>query len=322
MRRGVGILLRCRYIQPNVSAGGRRRSGSSTGIHVSRHSGRQLHSTNRSYAANSGPAEKIDEAELARLLEEFEGTSAKQATEQTTDEPTQRKRKSKIEDYDAWHGWDGEIDRAPGTTTAGGSSVDTGVGESEGKSSEVDRYIRDVLSGVAESKAAREKAEEEVKAVQGQVEGGGDAPGRPSASDGIKEDISVEGKLDSIRQRSESAFSTSGKVAGTTPIAPPPSTTTPKPPFSKADMSLLAKKLQNRLDEEIRRLKNQKESVKQSLTLRAREFSKDAQVQFGLLGGKVNEVTGYNEIERLKQDVRERGEYVSSVFSAPQLLNV
>ncbi|KAJ9112430.1 hypothetical protein QFC20_002218 [Naganishia adeliensis] len=178
-------------------------------------------------------------------------------------------------------------------------------GPPEGKASEVDRYIEGVLSGVAEAKAAREKTAEEVAAVE-QVEERAAYEVLPGDDHG-KDEIVADSAADTSAERSQPALSSPSVLASTIPTAAPSSSTPGKsPPFSKADMSLLAKKLQNRLDEEIRRLKMQKESVKQSLTLRAREFGKDAQVQFGLLGGKVNEVTGYSEIERLKQDVRER----------------
>lgn len=298
----VGPLLKCRCIPPNLtfSTRGRRLLERLPRIHLSHPTRRRhLHSTtNRSYA-DSGSG-KIDAAELARLLAQFEDSGDPERGK--ADGRTRRKGKSKIEDYDAWHGWDGESDRS------------TSVGSSEGKGSEVDRYIEGVLSGVAEAKAARERTAEEVAAVEEVEERAADEvlPG----DDHGKDEIVADSAADTSAERSQPALSSPSVLASTIPAAAPSSSTPGKrPPFSKADMSLLAKKLQNRLDEEIRRLKMQKESVKQSLTLRAREFGKDAQVQFGLLGGKVNEVTGYSEIERLKQDVRERGEYVDHYAS-------
>lgn len=326
-RRAVGILLRSRLAPSNLAPSFSRQRETPPPpppAHDVPHraSSRQpLHTTNRSYAGPSEPEEKIDETELARLLEQFEPPETPPARGKA-DEPTTRggKQKSKIEDYDAWHGWDGESDRPappPGSSGAQRSAGDSGA-VVEGKTSEVDRYIRDVLSGVAESKAARERAGEmakaarerageEVKAGERQVEEAA-AAGTSSGGHGVKRDelehVKPEGS-----HRAESTLPDSFE-ANVSPAGPSASATVRKQSFSKNDMSLLAKKLQSRLDDEIQRLKIQKESVKQSLALRAKEFGKDAQVQFGLLGGKVNEVTGYNEIERLKQDVRERGEYV------------
>lgn len=49
------------------------------------------------------------------------------------------------------------------------------------------------------------------------------------------------------------------------------------------------------------------------------EFGKGHGCNLGCGGGRVNEVTGYNEIERLKQNVLERVEYV--VLRHPQHSN-
>lgn len=306
----VGPFLRCRYFPPPIQSRtrGRRLPEPLACIHISHLARRRnLHSTTNLAYADSG-AGKIDEAQLARLLAQFDDSGR---PEKTNERRTPGKRKSKFEDYDAWHGWDGESDRHSGSTSVASSDL-------EGKGSEVDRYIEGVLSGVAEAKAARERTAEEVAAVKGREEG--------KVADGVllegengKDSVAVEAKTDNVERSTPSSPSV---LASSTAAAPSPPTPVKNPPFTKADMSLLAKKLQNRLDEEIRRLKMQKESVKQSLTLRAREFGKDAQMQFGLLGGKVNEVTGYNEIERLKQDVRERGEYVVAQSRCDPLLKV
>ncbi|GHJ88415.1 hypothetical protein NliqN6_4817 [Naganishia liquefaciens] len=249
-------------------------------------------------------SDKIHEAELARLLEQFEGTDNKEKTSATTSgsSPTSKaKRKSKIEDYDAWHGWDGESDKAPHSGPSSGNN-------------EVDRYISDVLSDVAKSKAAREKVAKEEHAVKNGVSPAKSQQGLsdPTFQEDRKRDISFDGKI----------TGTLGIPESPVPLRPSPfresdNAKTPREAkvfvassktstFSKAEVAALAKKLQVRLDEEIKRLRVQKEDVKRALSTRAREFGKDAQVQLGLLGGKVNEVTGYNEIERLKQDVRER----------------
>lgn len=248
---------------------------------------RALHSTPPP-ADPSGPGEKVDQAQLERLLERFSdaGTplsGVESTTGEPTATPTRARRRSKIEDYDAWHGWDGESDK----------------GASGGVQGEVDRYISDVLSDVAKSKAERARAA--VEGVEGSKEIVDQGSGKGAADGGTVDPI-------------QSASSSSSMLNPPPPSKPP---TRPPPTFSKTDMSLLAKKLQTRLDEEIQRLKSQKEDVKQSLTLRAREFGRDAQVRFGLLGGKVNEVTGYTEIERLKQQVRERGEYVDPSGPGP-----
>jgi hypothetical protein len=48
--------------------------------------------------------------------------------------------------------------------------------------------------------------------------------------------------------------------------------------------------------------------IKQDLQNRSKEFAANAAKNFTLLGLKVNEVTGYREVERLKQAVKQRGE--------------
>lgn len=305
MNRAAGALLRCAQFPPNrVFSPPWSATQPWTGYRQFR--AKHLHTTPSSWASNeSEPSEKLDEAELARLLEQFEGSDNKEKTKPATlisspSSPT-IKRKSKIEDYDAWHGWDGENDKGPQREPSSGIN-------------EVDRYISNVLSDVAKTKAAREKAVEEEQAIKkdrSQLEAKDDLPELDSRKDS-KRDISFNGKITGTLGIPEFASpsrplpdgSENSKTARELKTQMESSKT---PTFSKADVAALAKKLQIRLDEEIKRLKVQKEDVKRLLSTRAREFGKDAQVQLGLLGGKVNEVTGYNEIERLKQDVRERG---------------
>lgn len=313
MNRATGALLRCTKIPSNRCFIPERswpatRSWSGYRSFRARH----LHSTFQHRASDSpNSAAKIDEAELARLLEQFEGTDSKRnaasgavnqnATLAGPLSSVRVKRKSKIEDYDAWHGWDGESDTGPHHNTPSGVN-------------EVDRYISDVLSDVAKSKATAQRAKQEVKAVQKDVSDCEDGVTETDARKDGKRDISFDGKITGTLGIPELASSSrpshpegNGDSAKISQGAETKAELSKRPTFSKADVAALTKKLQSRLDEEIRRLKTQKEVVKRLLSTRAREFGKDAQVQFGLLGGKVNEVTGYNEIERLKQDVRERG---------------
>lgn len=268
---------------------------------------RHLHSTLPPCASNSANAsEKIDEAELARLMEQFEGNDSKGKVIPEMPPPARTKRKSKIEDYDAWHGWDGESDKGPQHNAPSGIN-------------EVDRYISDVLNDVAKTKAARSRAAEGVVTDKGASDVEGGSLENVAREDG-KRDISFDGKITGTLGFPQSTSAAQTRPVGNDESIPKTTEETKtqssnsKTPtfstFSKADMAALAKKLQIRLDEEIKRLKTQKEVVKQLLSTRAEKLGKDAQVQFGLLGGKVNEVTGYNEIERLKQDVRERGEHV------------
>jgi hypothetical protein len=311
MNRAAGRLLRCRRFPPNRFFSPERSWPATqpwSGYRSFR--ARHLHSIIASRASGSTKdAEKIDEEELARLMEQFEGSDSKgkvisevldNATPTGPSQPPRIKRKSKIEDYDAWHGWDGESDKGSQRNAPSGVN-------------EVDRYISDVLNDVAKSKAARTRAAEEV------VEGDRDvsnlknvSPDADIQEDGIR-DISFDGKITGTLGIPESISSRNlplGEKTSKSTTTDETKTTqqiSKTPAFSKADMAALAKKFQNRLDQEIRRLKTQKEVVKQLLSTRARELGQGAQVHFGLLGGKVNEVTGYNEIERLKQDVRERG---------------
>lgn len=313
MNRAAGALLRCTKFPPNrVFSLPWPATQSWIGYREFR--ARHLHFTPSSWAPDApNSSVKIDEAELARLLEQFERSDNQEKTKAATltgsPSSPKIKRKSKIEDYDAWHGWDGENDKDPQY----GPSSDI---------NEVDRYISDVLSDVAKTKAAREKAAEEQQAIKKGVsrpKATDDPPEVDMREDG-KRDISCDGKITGTLGIPESASSSRPSPDGSenskttkelkTRMESSLGASSKTPTFSKADVAALAKKLQIRLDEEIKRLKVQKEDVKRLLSTRAREFGKDAQVQLGLLGGKVNEVTGYNEIERLKQDVRERGQYV------------
>ncbi|KAJ9106297.1 hypothetical protein QFC21_001442 [Naganishia friedmannii] len=297
----VGTLVRCRC--PPIASSSRRLGTWALRPARPNRGQRLLHATGNNLAESTKPAENINGEDLARLLKGFEDTtSSKQSdtgsippNESNTLDSSSRKppRKSKIEDYSAWHKWDGESDKAP--------TVDGSLGTGE-----VDRYISDVLSDVAKAKAAREEAEKEDRNAQK-----GKAA---SVSDNIVQDqmqrITQSEKTTVENENSVTFASTADAPATSTPLETATSSLSAKriqrPTLQKADMAALAKRLQVRLDEEIKRLKVTKEIVRASLTSRAKGFGRDAQVQLGMLGGKVNEVTGYNEIERLKQDVRER----------------
>ncbi|KAJ9109857.1 hypothetical protein QFC19_001836 [Naganishia cerealis] len=268
---------------------------------------RLLHITASNLAADStGPIEKLSTAELAKLLEGFEeGTSTGKSNvhsagliESSKPDSSPRKlpRKSKIEDYSAWHQWDGQSDKAP--------TIDGSTGDKE-----VDRYISDVLSDVARAKAARGKVAEDNTALQSDDV----APAaNTNPSETLQTDAQSEKRATGMNEDSATSAATleipkihSGEAL-TRRTSPFTSQPVQSSTSQKADMAALAKKLQLRLDQEIKRLKVTKELVRASLTTRAKELGRDAQVQLGMLGGKVNEVTGYNEIERLKQEVRER----------------
>ncbi|KAJ9124214.1 hypothetical protein QFC22_001012 [Naganishia vaughanmartiniae] len=265
---------------------------------------RLLYATNNNLAESAKSTEPVNPQELAKLLKGFEESTGSEKSDTTTSatlsepqtldsSPRKPPRKSRIEDYSAWHQWDGESDKVP--------TVHAPLGTGE-----VDRYISDVLSDVAKAKAARDEAEREDKEVQqGLMSTGSD-------------DLAQE-KLQRITQSEKTTVENENSVTFASTVNSPTTSTlsetaasslSSKQPqrrkLQKADMAALAKKLQLRLDKEIERLKVTKELVRASLTSRAKDFGRDAQVQLGMLGGKVNEVTGYNEIERLKQDVRER----------------
>lgn len=78
-------------------------------------------------------------------------------------------------------------------------------------------------------------------------------------------------------------------------------------------------RFQTRLNEHIKTLRAEADALRRTLSVRteayrikaserAKVLEQNARVQFGMLGGRVNELTGYNEVERLKREVTERGE--------------
>jgi hypothetical protein len=81
-----------------------------------------------------------------------------------------------------------------------------------------------------------------------------------------------------------------------------------------------AERFQARLNDHIKTLRTEADALRKTLSVRtevlrlraserARALEQNARLQFGLLGGRVNELTGYNEVERLKREVTERGEH-------------
>jgi hypothetical protein len=265
---------------------------------------RLLHATGGNQAESTKPTEDINAEDLAKLLKGFEESTSNDKSdanfvvhnEPHTLNSDSRKppRKSKIEDYSAWHQWDGQSDKPP--------SMDGSLGTGG-----VDRYISHVLSDVAKAKAARDEADGKGKAAQ-------DENAVPGWDDVVQDQLQriTQSEKTTVENENSVTFASTvnNPAASTLAEATAPSLSAKQPHRSKlqkADMAALAKRLQVRLDEEIKRLKVTKEIVRASLTSRAKDFGRDAQVQLGMLGGKVNEVTGYNEIERLKQDVRERG---------------
>jgi hypothetical protein len=88
-------------------------------------------------------------------------------------------------------------------------------------------------------------------------------------------------------------------------------------PHSNPSQSLESA-LQARLTNHIQSLRSEADSLRRTLSIRtehlkhkaserAQVLKREAGVQFGLLGGRINGVTGYDEVEKLKAEVTEKG---------------
>jgi hypothetical protein len=81
-----------------------------------------------------------------------------------------------------------------------------------------------------------------------------------------------------------------------------------------------AERFQKKLNEHIHTLRAEADALRKTLAVRtevlrskaserAKALEQNARLQFGMLGGRMNELTGYNEIDRLKREVTEKGEF-------------
>ncbi len=66
--------------------------------------------------------------------------------------------------------------------------------------------------------------------------------------------------------------------------------------------------IQKRLDTHIAQLQRQLAQVRDHFSTRVADIGSKAEKEFGRLGGRINEVTGYKEVESLKVQVVEKGE--------------
>lgn len=187
-------------------------------------------------------------------------------------EEKKKKRERKVEDFEAWKEWDGMVDRKEEKKLEGvvGPGVDMEMGGKVGQ----------------------------------------DGTGKEEGTSGPS-------------TTSTSNFTTS---SGSAPLfirplpTSPTSNATPSSSASTAGLTRpQAEKLQARLNDHIKTLRTEADALRKTLSVRtevlrqraserAKALEQGARVQFGLLGGRVNELTGYNEVERLKREVTERGE--------------
>jgi hypothetical protein len=218
--------------------------------------------------------DKHDE-DVQRILREY-GVDPDDVGDAKLEEKKKKKRERKVEDFEAWKEWDGMVDR---------------------------------------------KEEKRLEGV-------------PAISDGGV-DMGMENKVgqDEAGKEEDPSSSTTTSTANSKPssgsaplfIRPlPTSPTSNATPSSSASTAGLtrpqAEKLQARLNDHIKTLRTEADALRKTLSVRtevlrqraserAKALEQGARMQFGLLGGRVNELTGYNEVERLKREVTERGEY-------------
>lgn len=122
---------------------------------------------------------------------------------------------------------------------------------------------------------------------------------RQQASDKI-----VKEYLDSIKPPTSPTSSASGS-------GKPSTTSTPSTPPSESAASPPPTPLADQLNSEARKASQSfakwKDATLGLLRSRAKNARAEAAVQFSLLGGKLNKITGYDEIEVLKRKVIEKG---------------
>ena len=104
------------------------------------------------------------------------------------------------------------------------------------------------------------------------------------------------------------------------PMPSPSSTTTTASGSTspRSANSIHAERFQKKLNEHIHTLRAEADALRKTLAVRtevlrskaserAKALEQNARLQFGMLGGRMNELTGYNEIDRLKREVTEKG---------------
>ena len=218
--------------------------------------------------------DKHDE-DVQRILREY-GVDPDDVGDAKLEEKKKKKRERKVEDFEAWKEWDGMVDR---------------------------------------------KEEKRLEGV-------------PAISDGGV-DMGMENKVgqDEAGKEEDPSSSTTTSTANSKPssgsaplfIRPLPTSPTSNATLSSSASTTgltrpQAEKLQARLNDHIKTLRTEADALRKTLSVRtevlrqraserAKALEQGARVQFGLLGGRVNELTGYNEVERLKREVTERGEH-------------
>lgn len=218
--------------------------------------------------------DKHDE-DVQRILREY-GVDPDDVGDAKLEEKKKKKRESKVEDFEAWKEWDGMVDRKEERRLEGVPAIsDGGVGIG------------------MENKAGQDEAGKEED---------------PSSS--------------TIRSTSNSTPSSGSAplLIRPLPTSPTPNATPSSSAFTAGLTRSQAEKLQARLNDHIKTLRTEADALRKTLSVRtevlrqraserAKALEQGARVQFGLLGGRVNELTGYNEVERLKREVTERGEH-------------
>ncbi|KAG7529771.1 hypothetical protein FFLO_05411 [Filobasidium floriforme] len=220
--------------------------------------------------------DKHDE-DVQRILREYGVDPDDVGDAKLEEKKKKKKRERKVEDFEAWKEWDGMVDRKEEKRLEGvvGPGVDTGMG---GKIGQDGTGKEEGTSGPSTTSTSN------------LTTSSGSAP------------LLIRPLPTSPTSNATSSSSSSSSTAGLT-----------RPQ---------AEKLQARLNDHIKTLRTEADALRKTLSVRtevlrqraserAKALEQEARVQFGLLGGRVNELTGYNEVERLKREVTEREDDIS-----------
>ena len=223
-----------------------------------------------STSQNGAQPETLDkhDEDVQRILREY-GVDPDEVGDAKQEEKKKRKRgEKKVEDFEAWKDWDGMLDKKD-----------------------------EVRSGVLVRKGSDDEGE--------------------TRQDGLPPKA---GSTSTTSPTSSVLASTISTIPNPTPlfIRPLPSVSTPNGSASTSTAHP-TDRFQSRLNDHIKTLRTEADALRKTLSVRteflrsraserAKVLEQNARLQFGLLGGRVNELTGYNEVERLKREVTERGE--------------
>jgi hypothetical protein len=114
----------------------------------------------------------------------------------------------------------------------------------------------------------------------------------------------AEARKVTSRAESEAGPSSLGQRSVPEPL---PSTDENHPDRTAQPLAPASEALQRRISNHTKELQDQLAAVRAKVGKRVSELGAQAGEEFGKLGGRINEVTGYREVENLKTQVVQRG---------------